>query len=111
MSDIVQNLNKRKYDPIFSYAIIAEMRWGGPGGRGSGPGSGSEHSPAPTPSRAVYGFVLWLLSYTGLLLWVAWAALPDSALKWAGLAFLPQRYWAIALPGTAQKYLPADSCC
>jgi len=58
----------------------------------------SEHSPAPTPSRAVYGFVMCLLSYSSLLLYLIWALVPVSALEWAGLDFLPQKYWAVAIP-------------
>lgn len=57
-----------------------------------------EHSPAPTPSRAVYGFVLYLLCYSALLLYLTWALLPDSYLQAWGLDFLPQKYWAVALP-------------
>ena len=32
-----------------------------------------EASPAPTPSRAVYGFVMWLLAHLTLLLYLVWA--------------------------------------
>ena len=69
------------------------MKWKAPSG-----GYISEHSPAPTPSRAVYGFVMCLLSYSSLLLYLIWALVPDSALEWAGLDFLPQKYWAVAIP-------------
>ena len=57
-----------------------------------------EASPAPTPSRAVYGFVMWLASYLSLLLYLLWAILPDHLLQLAGLEFLPQKYWAVAVP-------------
>ena len=69
------------------------MKW-----KASSGGYISEHSPAPTPSRAVYGFVMCLLSYSSLLLYLIWALVPDSALEWAGLDFLPQKYWAVAIP-------------
>jgi len=69
------------------------MKWNKP--NRSNPG---EHSPAPTPSRAVYGFVLWLLSHASLLLYLVWAIVPDHYLELAGLDFLPQKYWAIAVP-------------
>jgi len=62
------------------------------------PGPVPEHSPAPTPERAVYGFVLYLLSYSCLVLYLLWAILPDTALAQLGLEFLPQKYWAVALP-------------
>lgn len=58
----------------------------------------SQHSPAPTPSRAVYGFVLHLLSLALLLLYLGWALLPPSLLSLLGLDFLPQQYWAVAIP-------------
>ena len=59
---------------------------------------GSQASPAPTPSRAVYGFVMWLLSHLCLLLYLLWALVPDFYLELAGLEFLPQKYWAVAVP-------------
>ena len=29
---------------------------------------------------------------------VVWALVPDTYLTWAGLDFLPQKYWAVAVP-------------
>lgn len=58
----------------------------------------SQHSPAPTPSRAVYGFVLYLLSLSLLLLYLCWALLPPSLLSSLGVDWLPQQYWAVAVP-------------
>ena len=58
----------------------------------------SQHSPAPTPSRAVYGFVLHLVSIGLLLLYLCWALLPPSLLASIGLHFLPQQYCAVAIP-------------
>merc|ERR1712098_786552 len=69
------------------------MKW-----KASAGGYISEHSPAPTPSRAVYGFVMYLLSYSALILYLIWAIVPDDILEWAGLDFLPQKYWAVAIP-------------
>ncbi len=54
-------------------------------------GRTSTHSPA-----AVYGFVLWLLSFFALAAYVAWAF---DLVNWPALsAALPSRYWAVALP-------------
>jgi len=71
------------------------MQWrSGKAGKGVPP----EHSPAPTPSRAVYGFLLYLLGQVSLLLYLVWVLVPDHLLLQAGLDFLPQKYWAVAIP-------------
>ncbi|KAK7866634.1 hypothetical protein R5R35_011540 [Gryllus longicercus] len=57
-----------------------------------------EHTPAPTPSRSVYGFVLYLSSWTAFILYVIWAFVPDNVLHLVGVSYLPQKYWAVALP-------------
>lgn len=58
----------------------------------------SEHSPAPTSTRSVYGFVLYIASYTLLILYLIWAYIPTAWLHSIGLTYWPQRYWAIAIP-------------
>merc|ERR1712192_18827 len=75
---------------------MGNMKWEERGGGVSG--GVSQHSRAPTPSRAVYGFVLHLLSLSLLLLYICWALLPTSILEAIGLHFLPQQYWAVAIP-------------
>ncbi len=58
-----------------------------------------EHSPSPTPVRAVRGFVGCLLARAALLLYAAWVLLPEEFLhSRLGITFLPQRYWAVAVP-------------
>ncbi len=55
-------------------------------------------TPAPSPSRANYGFTLYLASYTAFGLYLVWTFLPDEVLVSMGFIFLPQKYWAVAVP-------------
>jgi len=58
-----------------------------------------EHTPAPTPHRAVYGFAVFLLFKTLLILYLFWAFVPDNFLENnLGLTYLPNKYFAMFLP-------------
>lgn len=58
-----------------------------------------EHSPAPTPDRAVYGFVLYLMFKTFMVLYFLWALIPTSILENVfGIDYLPDKYFAVILP-------------
>lgn len=54
--------------------------------------------PTPTPSRANYGFALYLASNSALGLYLIWTLLPDAVLEYIGFTFLPQKYWSVAVP-------------
>lgn len=59
----------------------------------------AEHTPAPTPHRAVYGFAVFLLFKTLLILYLFWAFVPDDFLENSlGLTYLPDKYFAMFLP-------------
>ncbi|XP_012555156.2 phosphatidylinositol N-acetylglucosaminyltransferase subunit P isoform X1 [Hydra vulgaris] len=57
-----------------------------------------QHAPWPTPSRAIYGFVLYVLTYVIFGFYIIWALLPDSCLNYIGLTYLPSRHWVITFP-------------
>lgn len=57
-----------------------------------------EHTPAPSPGRSYYGFVLYLLGWSGICCYVVWALVPHTYLASFDLTYVPQSYWALALP-------------
>ncbi|KAK8728590.1 hypothetical protein OTU49_009035 [Cherax quadricarinatus] len=57
-----------------------------------------EHTPAPSPGRSYYGFVLYLLGWTGIIIYLVWAVVPHPYLAALGLTYIPAPYWAVAFP-------------
>ena len=49
-------------------------------------------------NSAAAGFVLWLLTTTGLGLFILWSGLSESALHLIQLTYYPDPYWAAACP-------------
>lgn len=58
----------------------------------------AEHTPAPTPARSLYGFFMYLLSNTMLVLYCIWAITPDSYLHYFNIYYYPLKYWSTAIP-------------
>ena len=54
--------------------------------------------PAPSPGRCIYGFVLFLVSLVGLILYHMWAFIPTSLIHATGITYIPSKYWAISCP-------------
>lgn len=57
-----------------------------------------EHTPAPTPSRAVYGFGMYLFFKVLFVLYVIWVLVPEEWFFRIGITYMPKRYWALAIP-------------
>uniref|UniRef100_A0A2P2HWT4 Phosphatidylinositol N-acetylglucosaminyltransferase subunit P-like n=1 Tax=Hirondellea gigas TaxID=1518452 RepID=A0A2P2HWT4_9CRUS len=55
-------------------------------------------TPAPTPGRSYYGFLLYILGWLGILCYLIWAVVPHCYLHQVGITYIPQRYWAVAIP-------------
>ncbi|CAK9301422.1 unnamed protein product [Gordionus sp. m RMFG-2023] len=55
-------------------------------------------NPSPSPERAIYGFVIWIISHIMCALYFIWSLLPETVLLKIGITYYPQKYWALALP-------------
>ena len=63
-------------------------------------GKGSDVGPLPTPERAVYGFVLFVLTIVAFILYCLWAFVPLEILDSLGLSYWPAKHWALTGPLT-----------
>ena len=66
-----------------------------------------ESNPFPKPSRAVYGFVAYQASYIFMVVYLIWAYVPDEILHSLGITYIPNKYWAVAIP----TYIPFFIVC
>ncbi|KAK0735039.1 PIG-P-domain-containing protein [Lasiosphaeria miniovina] len=63
----------------------------------------AEQQPVPraspqVPTYEYYGFVLYLLSSLGFLIYLLWSYLPSPFLHALGIYYYPNRWWSLAIP-------------
>ena len=58
----------------------------------------AQQTPAPIPGRSYLGLLLYILGWTGIVCYLTWALFPHHYLNSIGITYLPQQYWAIAIP-------------
>mmetsp|Transcript_7904 Transcript_7904/g.48852 ORF Transcript_7904/g.48852 Transcript_7904/m.48852 type:complete len:144 (+) Transcript_7904:172-603(+) len=46
----------------------------------------------------VYGFVGWIVSTVAFVAYLAWAYVPEASLVREGIAYFPDKSWALAIP-------------
>ncbi|CAJ0585828.1 unnamed protein product, partial [Mesorhabditis spiculigera] len=56
------------------------------------------HTPNPHPARGIYGFVLYIVGWLGLVSYLVWAIVPTPILESFGITYVPAKAWAIAVP-------------
>lgn len=57
-----------------------------------------EHTPAPTFARSLYGFFMYVVCRLLLIIYCAWAFLPESILHYFNIYYYPLKYWAYVVP-------------
>lgn len=55
-------------------------------------------TPAKVPTYEYYGFVLYLASSLGFLIYILWSYLPSPFLHALGVTYYPNRWWSLAIP-------------
>ena len=60
--------------------------------------SSSMHDFAPVNTGEMYGFALWALAWVFFAVYLVWAFLPEYQLRAIGMAYFPDRHWALVLP-------------
>uniref|UniRef100_A0A5K3F4K0 Phosphatidylinositol N-acetylglucosaminyltransferase subunit P n=1 Tax=Mesocestoides corti TaxID=53468 RepID=A0A5K3F4K0_MESCO len=58
----------------------------------------SVNSPGPVTERGVYGFVIYVASWSIFGIYLLWAYVPHEYLHGVGLTYLPSRLWAVVIP-------------
>lgn len=55
-------------------------------------------TPPKVPTYEYYGFVLYLASSLGFLIYILWSYLPSPFLHALGVTYYPNRWWSLAIP-------------
>lgn len=48
--------------------------------------------------KAINGFIFWVLTWFGLLMFVLWSTLDEEVLHRVQFTYYPDKYWAVACP-------------
>ncbi|NP_001380234.1 PIG-P domain-containing protein [Caenorhabditis elegans] len=55
------------------------------------------HLPGPHPARGIYGFALYIVSWTLFVIYLIWAITPVPILYRLGITYIPSKLWALAI--------------
>ncbi|CAP37716.2 Protein CBG20762 [Caenorhabditis briggsae] len=64
------------------------------------------HLPGPHPARGIYGFALYIVSWSLLVVYLIWAITPVPILNRLGITYIPSKLWALAIGA----FFPSAAC-
>lgn len=57
-----------------------------------------------THQKAINGFVFWVLTWVGFIMFIVWSTSPEDLLHRFQFTYYPDRYWAVALPAIVSMF-------